>query len=74
MCIFLQAECSSTFSSEDRAGLDPSQIDTNRIPYNFHRLNVVDYFNDCADELGLELEEKGISFEYTNDVSSDVIT
>lgn len=50
-----------------------SQIDTNRIPYNFHRLNVVDYFNDCADELGLELEEKGISFEYTNDVSSDVL-
>ncbi|MCR5406985.1 MAG: HAMP domain-containing histidine kinase [Lachnospiraceae bacterium] len=50
-----------------------SQIDTNRIPYNFHRLNVVDYFNDCADELGLELEEKGIGFEYVNDVASDVL-
>lgn len=50
-----------------------SQIDTNRIPYNFHRLNVTDYFSDCADELGLELEDKGIGFEYTNNVSEDVL-
>lgn len=50
-----------------------SQIDTNRIPYNFHRLNVVDYFNDCADELGLELEEKGIGFEYVNEVAGGVM-
>lgn len=50
-----------------------SQIDTNRIPYNFHRLNVKDYFNDCADDLGLELDEKGIEFEYNNNVPDDVL-
>ena len=37
-----------------------SKIDTNRIPYTFSKLNVEDYFSDCAEEVGLELETKGI--------------
>ena len=37
-----------------------SKIDTNRIPYTFSKLNVEDYFSDCAEELGLELETRGI--------------
>ena len=32
-----------------------SKIDTNRIPYTFSKLNVEDYFSDCAEEVGLEL-------------------
>ena len=35
-----------------------SKIDTNRIPYTFSKLNVEDYFSDCAEEVGLELETK----------------
>ena len=36
-----------------------SKIDTNRIPYTFSKLNVEDYFSDCAEELGLEMETRG---------------
>ena len=49
-----------------------SKIDTNRIPYTFSKLNVEDYFSDCAEEIGLELETKGIQLCYANYVDSDV--
>ncbi len=39
-----------------------SKIDTNRIPYNFAKINVTDYFNDCVEEIGLDLEAKNIAF------------
>ena len=48
-----------------------SKIDNNRIPYTFLRLNVSDYFNDCVEEVGVELESKGIELNYTNLVSAD---
>lgn len=43
-----------------------AKIDTNRIPYNFAKINVADYFNDCAEELGLDLEAKNIELAYFN--------
>lgn len=43
-----------------------SGIDNNRIPYNFHRINVADYFGDCIEEVGLDLESKNIQLNYTN--------
>ena len=49
-----------------------SKIDTNRIPYTFSKLNVEDYFSDCAEEVGLELETRGIQLCYANYVDSDV--
>lgn len=50
-----------------------SQIDTNRIPYNFTKLNVADYFNDCVEELGMDLEAKNIGLTYFNYVDNDVL-
>ena len=50
-----------------------SKIDTNRIPYTFSKLNVEDYFSDCAEEVGLELETKGIELVYANYVENDVV-
>ena len=50
-----------------------SKIDTNRIPYTFGKLNVEDYFADCAEEVGLELETRGIELVYANYVEKDVI-
>ena len=50
-----------------------SKIDTNRIPYTFSKLNVEDYFNDCAQEVGLELETRGIELVYANYVEKDVL-
>ncbi|MFI3215084.1 MAG: HAMP domain-containing sensor histidine kinase [Eubacteriales bacterium] len=43
-----------------------SRIDSNRIPYNFHCINVRDYFNDCVEDVGLDLESKNIQLNYTN--------
>jgi len=43
-----------------------SKIDTNRIPYTFSKININDYFEDCAEELGLDLEERGMEFRYQN--------
>ena len=48
-----------------------SGIDNNRIPYNFHRINVADYFGDCVEEVGMDLESKNIKLNYSNMVSED---
>lgn len=50
-----------------------SGIDNNRIPYNFHRINVADYFGDCVEEVGLELDSHNIQLNYSNMVSNDTI-
>ena len=49
-----------------------SKIDANQIPYQFHRMNVGDYFSDCAEEVGLDLETKGIGFSYECDCDPGV--
>lgn len=50
-----------------------SRIDNNRIPYNFHRINVADYFGDCVEEVGLDLEQRGIELNYSNLAQPDTI-
>lgn len=50
-----------------------SKIDTNRIPYHFSRINVSEYFDDCAEEVGLEMRERSITFSYINTVEADVL-
>ncbi len=49
-----------------------SKIDTNKIPYTFNRINVVGYFEDCAEDLGRELEEEHVDFTYQNYVDDSV--
>lgn len=49
-----------------------SKIDTNRIPYTFTKLNVTNYFNDCIEEVGLDLESKNIELTYLNYTSADI--
>lgn len=49
-----------------------TKIDTNRIPYNFSTISVNGYFNDCAEDLAMELEPAGIEFGYFNYVEEDV--
>ena len=49
-----------------------SKIDTNKIPYTFSRINVVGYFEDCAEDLCRELEEEHIGFTYQNYVDNSV--
>jgi signal transduction histidine kinase len=49
-----------------------SKIDTNKIPYNFSKINVANYFGDCVDEVGLDLETRGVDLGYFNYVDEDV--
>lgn len=48
-----------------------SGIDSNKIPYHFHVINISDYFSDCVEEVGLDLESKNIRLNYTNLVPTD---
>ena len=50
-----------------------SKIDTNRIPYTFNKINVAEYFEDCAEEVCLDLEERGIQFTYENRVDRNTV-
>lgn len=50
-----------------------SGIDSNRIPYHFHRINVSEYFGDCIEEVGFDLESKDIKLNYSNLVSQDTL-
>ena len=43
-----------------------SSIDNNRIPYHFQRIRVADYFGDCVDEVGTDLESRGIKLDFAN--------
>ncbi len=49
-----------------------TKIDTNRIPYNFNTLSVDAYFEDCAEDLSIELESRGVEFGYFNYVEAGV--
>ena len=50
-----------------------SKIDTNKIPYTFTKINVAQYFRDCVEEVGLDMEAKGIELGYFNYVDEDVV-
>ena len=50
-----------------------AKIDTNRIPYNFNRIHASEYFGDCIEEIGLELEAEHIGLSYFNYAGDDVV-
>ena len=52
--------------------IEYSKIDTNKIPYTFSKINVNSYFRDCAEEVGLDMESRGIELGYFNYVNEDV--
>ena len=45
-----------------------SKIDTNRVPYNFEKINVTGYFDDCIEEISLDLDAQNIRIAYRNNV------
>ena len=50
-----------------------SKIDTNKIPYTFSKINVARYFKDCVEEVGLDMEARGIELGYFNYVDDDIV-
>lgn len=49
-----------------------SRIDANKIPYNFVKLNVYEYFSDCIDDINIDLSASGIQLTYINYVDKNV--
>ncbi|MDO4296017.1 MAG: HAMP domain-containing sensor histidine kinase [bacterium] len=49
-----------------------SKIDANRIPYNYAKINVSQYFKDCVEEVGLDMESNNIELGYFNYVDESV--
>ncbi len=43
-----------------------AKLDSNSVTYSFIKLNVNAYFQDCADEISLDLQSQGVSFGYFN--------
>ncbi len=50
-----------------------SGIDENRIPYNFTKINITDYFNDCVEELSMDLESGNTDLEYENGINRETM-
>lgn len=50
-----------------------TNINNNAIPYEFHRVSVKDYFNDCMEEVYTTLVSKNITFTYKNYCDEDVM-
>ncbi len=50
-----------------------SKIDTNKLPYHFTLLNVKGFFDDCAEEMDIELKERDVTFYYENRVMEDTM-
>ena len=51
-----------------------SRLDTNRVPYTFVRCNVSDYFGDCCEEIGTELEASQIELEYNDHLTEPALS
>ncbi len=49
-----------------------AKIDCNTIPYSFSHISLAEYFEDCVEDLYLELEVKNINVYYENHVDTDV--
>ena len=49
-----------------------AKIDCNTIPYSFKEINLRNYFEDCIDELSLDLEVKNIEIHYENEIEPSV--
>ncbi len=50
-----------------------TKIDADRIPYHFEKISAREFFGDCADEVGTEMEASGFRFSYTDNVPDDVV-
>lgn len=49
-----------------------SKLDTNRVPYSFNKINAKAYFDDCCDEIHMDLDAQGITLNYNYHASDDM--
>lgn len=50
-----------------------SKLDTNRVPYHFQKLSVRDYFEDCMEEIGMDLEKEAVELRFFNYAPEDTV-
>ncbi len=50
-----------------------SKIDTNRIPYTFNKINVKEYFDDCFEDISMEMSQQQVDLSYDNRVAPEVM-
>ncbi len=48
-----------------------AKIDSNTIPYTFKDINIREYFDDCVEEISLDLEMMKIEVQYHNDIDME---
>ncbi len=48
-----------------------TKIDCNTVPYSFKEINLQEYFDDCIEDLSLDLEVKNIEILYESAISQD---
>lgn len=48
-----------------------SKIDNNSIPYNFVKINVASYFDDCIEDISIDMEAADVDLEYENSCAKD---
>ena len=46
-----------------------SRIENEKIPYFFRQIDVTSYFNDCIEEVQMDLEDKNFVLNYSNELS-----
>ena len=51
-----------------------SKIDAREIAYNFKKIDINEYFGDCASEMTFDLEEQGVKFIYENKIKKQNIS
>jgi signal transduction histidine kinase len=49
-----------------------TKIDCNTMPYSFKEINLREYFDDCIEDLSLDLEVKNIDIQYDNQIDPSV--
>ena len=49
-----------------------AKIDSNTVPYTFKDINVRAFFDDCVEEISLDLEVKNIDIQYYNEIEASV--
>lgn len=48
-----------------------SKVDTDKLPYNFEKINLSSFFNDCVEEINLEMESRAnMELSYRNHIDT----
>ncbi|MCX7923175.1 MAG: HAMP domain-containing histidine kinase [Clostridia bacterium] len=49
-----------------------SKLDLKKLPFNFEKIGIKDYFDDCIEELRIDLDEKQIQMNYDIDFNEEI--